>query len=219
MHRLRAMTRLGFLLSALTLASCAGLPDTTKPSPSNKLAAWMTGAFSSRSQSETKPSYYPVRLVMVPIWTDRDDGPWLYVEQAMESALERPYRQRVYRLSDLDNGGVQSEIYKLPGDESEFIGAWQSADRFASVTPELLELRTGCTIFLERDAESGHYVGSTRGNGCASSLSNASYATSEVRIGPDRVASWDRGFDASGEQVWGAVDGAYVFDRVQLESP
>ena len=51
----------------------------------------------------------------------------------------------------------------------------------------------------------------TRGNGCASERSGAAYATAEVRLEPGRMASWDRGFDAAGKQVWGATTGAYVF--------
>ena len=34
----------------------------------------------------------------------------------------------------------------------------------------------------------------------------------------DRIgarAAWDRGFDAEGRQVWGAVAGPYVFERVR----
>ena len=40
---------------------------------------------------------------------------------------------------------------------------------------------------------------------------DAAYATSEVVIIPGRIESWDRGFDADGNQVWGAASGPYVF--------
>ena len=56
-------------------------------------------------------------------------------------------------------------------------------------------------------------MGGTRGEGCASNLRGAAYATSEVVIMPGRIESWDRGFDAEGHQVWGAEKGAYVFVR------
>lgn len=55
--------------------------------------------------------------------------------------------------------------------------------------------------------------GGTIGRACASGLRGAAYATSDVVVGPGRIASWDRGFDAAGIQVWGAENGAYVFLR------
>jgi hypothetical protein len=31
------------------------------------------------------------------------------------------------------------------------------------------------------------------------------------------LESWDRGFDAGGEQVWGATAGGYVFEKLDGE--
>jgi hypothetical protein len=33
------------------------------------------------------------------------------------------------------------------------------------------------------------------------------------------MESWDRGFDAQGNQVWGATKGPYVFDKVAGGAP
>ena len=60
-------------------------------------------------------------------------------------------------------------------------------------------------------------LGSTREDACKSTLRGSNYATSQVEITADSVSSWDQGFDANGEQVWGAVKGAYVFDRISTE--
>jgi hypothetical protein len=32
-----------------------------------------------------------------------------------------------------------------------------------------------------------------------------------VVLGADRMVSWDRGWDATGAQVWGATKGGYIF--------
>ena len=79
------------ILLALAVPASADELDT--------LVEWMTGSFSSQAQAQADERYYDIRLEMVPIWTDRDDGRWLYVEQAAASALERPYRQRIYRVA------------------------------------------------------------------------------------------------------------------------
>jgi hypothetical protein len=52
------------------------------------------------------------------------------------------------------------------------------------------------------------------GKGCGSTLNGASYATSEVLLESTLLLSWDRGFDARDQQVWGATAGGYVFDRL-----
>lgn len=37
-------------------------------------------------------------------------------------------------------------------------------------------------------------------------------------VEPDRIVSWDRGFDESGSQVWGATAGGYVFLRTKTSA-
>lgn len=63
----------------------------------------------------------------------------------------------------------------------------------------------------------GSFVGRTEGNGCASELRGAAYATSEITLTASEMVSWDRGFNSAGKQVWGAPTGGYRFKR--LASP
>ncbi len=182
------------------------------PTPLQELGAWMSGTFSSAQQSATDPDgYFDIRLHMVPIWTERADGPWLYVEQAAASAPDEPYRQRVYHLVERDGGGLRVDVNEFPGDPLRFAGAWTEPSAFDALQPEDLMPRTGCSVHLERSG--GGYTGSTLGEGCASTLRGASYATSFVTVTENSVTSWDRGFDGSGEQVWGPTDGPYRFQK------
>lgn len=184
------------------------------PSDLAFLVQCMTGTFSSEAQSLADPdNFYNIRLVMVPIWEDRSDAHWLYVEQAAAEALDRPYRQRVYRITQPDNTTFQSDVYTLPGDPIVYAGVWSELNPLHELSPTDLQLRDGCSILL-RKTGSGEFSGSTVGNGCASTLRGAAYATSEVNIRADVLTSWDRGFDANGEQVWGATEGPYIFNRV-----
>ena len=201
--------RLTALLAAGLLAACGAPRTGAGPSPATVLAEWMTGQFSSAQQAEREPDdYFDIRLAMVPIWPERTDGPWLYVEQAAASALDEPYRQRVYHLVDTEDG-PRSDIYELPGRPLDWAGAWRTPERFAALRPEDLPQRLGCSIHLVHMGES--FEGTTRGEGCASNLRGASYATSEVTVTRHILSSWDRGFDAEGRQVWGATAGPYVF--------
>ncbi|MGB0685099.1 MAG: chromophore lyase CpcT/CpeT [Planctomycetota bacterium] len=195
----------------LALAGCA-MPGSERDPELTRLAEWMTGSFSSAAQAEAQPEdYFDIRLEMTPIWTDRADGPWLYVEQAAAEALDRPYRQRIYHLVPAGDF-IRSDVYLLPGDPLAFAGAWRTPEVFTGTTPEDLELRTGCSIWLQNLG--GVHVGATRGRSCESSLGDAAYATSEVTVTAGRLTSWDRGFDESGVQAWGATAGAYEFLRV-----
>jgi hypothetical protein len=149
---------------------------------------------------------------MIPIWTDREDGHWLYVEQAAASSLDRPYRQRVYHVTAQEDGSFRSEVYSVP-EPLRFAGAWKLENPLEGLTPDQLQIREGCAVIV-RKRSGNRFSGSTVDAQCTSNLRGASYATSEVEITPEGIESWDRGFAASGEQVWGAENGPYVFVRV-----
>lgn len=207
-----------FTLLALGALPLAGCRATARSGDDAALVArWLTGTFSSAAQAKADPeNFLAIRLVMVPIWTERTDGPWLYVEQAAERRLDRPYRQRVYHIVSEGAGRVRSDVYTLPAEALRYAGAWAQARPLGDLKPADLTLRAGCAIFLKRDGPE-RFVGSTRGKGCPSELAGASYATSQVTLTPARLDSWDRGFDAGGTQVWGATTGPYAFLRIGRE--
>ena len=179
-----------------------------------QLTGYMTGSFSSAAQAAADPrNYRDIRLEMVRIWPERTDGAWLYVEQAAATALQRPYRQRVYRVSVREDGDLQSDVYALPGDPLALAGAYRNPALLEKLDPATLALRDGCSLILRLDA-SGAFVGGTSGAGCASELGGAAYATSLATITADEMRTWDRGFDKDGKQVWGAEKGPYIFRKL-----
>jgi hypothetical protein len=178
----------------------------------DRLVAWMSGSFSSQEQAAADPDYRDIRLHMAPIWKDRADGHWLYVEQAVASSADKPYRQRVYHVIQRADGSFESSVFKLPGDPLKYAGAWKNPAMFSELKPSDLEPRTGCSIVLTKKGDL--FEGSTTGKECPSDLRGAVYATSEVRIESSRMVSWDRGFDEKGEQVWGAAKAGYEFKKI-----
>lgn len=178
------------------------------------LADRLTGSFSSAEQAMQSPDeFFDIRLEAVRIWDDRDDAIWLYVEQATADATDRPYRQRIYRLTREGGAMYRSAVFELPGNAMSFAGMHQTPDAFDPYYPGDLTERDGCDILLQLDAD-GLFAGSTEGDACASRLPNASFATSVVHVADDRFASWDRGYNDDGEQVWGSEFGPYIFMRV-----
>lgn len=171
----------------------------------------MAGTFSSEAQSIQDTTYFNINLVMHPIWSDEQDSRWLYVEQAVSSNLKTPYRQRVYQLSLLENGVIASKVYELP-EPNRFVHAWENEKIFDEISPSSLIVRQGCAVYLSQDGN-GCYTGQTKDQECLSSLRGATYATSIVSVCADRIDSWDQGWNAEGEQVWGAMKAGYIFNR------
>lgn len=169
----------------------------------------MIGDFSSQAQSQRDSAFFDIRLHIRPIWTADKNNHWLYVEQATASAEDKPYRQRVYKVEREASGGFQSIVYTLP-DPTKWIGGYKNTAIFEQIKPADLTLRDGCTVFLEKKQD-GTFAGSTKGEGCESTLRGAKYASSKVTISATRMDSWDQGFDEKGKQVWGAVKGGYEF--------
>ena len=177
----------------------------------DELRRLMTGSFDSSAQAASDSSYYDISLKMIPIWTDRP-GDFLYVEQAVRSMADRPYRQRVYELRHLGGMEYASVVYALENEE-DAVGKWTEPTWFDQFDPSvILREREGCTVYLTR-VDADQYMGATRENDCLSSLRGAQYATSQVVVMPGEIGSWDQGFDAEGKQVWGATEGGYIFKR------
>ncbi len=181
------------------------------------LRAYLCGSFSTAEQAAADPNnFHDIRLCAVPIWVGRSDGPWLYIEQAAAESLGRPYRQRVYQLAKRDDGRFESRVFELPGTPLQFAGGCAHPEKLDAISPDELTPRGGCTVVLSRKSD-GCFVGGTEGKGCASSLRGAKYASSVVTLTEAEVRSWDRGYNASDEQVWGATAGGYVFKRTDAK--
>lgn len=201
--------------ATMTLTGCASAGQRGEARQRvDTLAAWMAGTYTSEAQASTDPdNFINVRLVMTPIWTERSDARWLYVEQARATALGEPYRQRIYQVTAAGKG-FESAVYTLPGDPLDFAGAWQDAGRFDAMTPQMLTEREGCEIVLVWDEAGQKFTGATVEKNCPSNLKRSAYATSIVTITATGIMSWDRGFDATDTQVWGATMGGYQFVKV-----
>jgi hypothetical protein len=216
--RMRVLALLTLLAGAATLTGCGGMMgerfyDYEAPAPRDlellTLARMMTGSFSSAEQAAADADYHDIRLEVVQIWPLDPDGVWLYVEQAAATSLDQPYRQRVYHLTRDDETVFDSDIYLL-NDEAAWTGLWREPARADALTSADIALKEGCTVKLER-VNGYTFEGKTQEADCPSELQGASYATTEVTITPTYLKSWDRGYSADNQQVWGAEKGAYVF--------
>tara|TARA_R110002111_G_scaffold235136_1_gene296181 strand:+ start:16948 stop:17574 length:627 start_codon:yes stop_codon:yes gene_type:complete len=185
-------------------------PEVKEDSELKELFALMQGSFTSEIQAEVDSTYYNISLHMYPIWENK--GHFLYVEQALTSTPNKPYRQRIYEIKRDSDSTFSSAIYKLDVD-SLWIGKWKNTKAFDSISLNNIALKEGCEVILKRIAPN-QFIGKTGDDTCISTMRGASYARSEVEILEDKIISWDRGFDANGEYVWGAEKAGYIFNKI-----
>jgi hypothetical protein len=201
--------KIQILLAALALAGCAGTAPVDELA---ELQSHLSGYFTSRTQAQADKSYFEIELRVAPVWPERRDGPWLYVEQADAKTPDKPYRQRVYRLEKRGEEYL-SHIYEFKGDPLRQAGQWKEARPLAALTPADLVLKDGCAVVMRRRPD-GSYAGATLDKACPSVLRGARYGSSKVTLDARLLESWDQGYAEDGRQVWGATQGPYRFVKI-----
>lgn len=204
--------KLFFLIGCTMFLSCGTSKkialNTNQWDAVNSFGTMLQGEYTSEAQAKEDSSYFNIYLAMYPIWTERKDGKWFYVEQAMAAKKEKPYRQRVYQIK---NGGLDtiiSVIYSF-NDPLNFAGAHLDTKKLKLLTFDKLTSKIGCEVYMTKNAQG--YEGGTLGKNCSSTLKDAKYATTVITMTPIMLISWDRGFDEEGKQMWGATKGGYKF--------
>lgn len=197
----------------IAIASCKSGQNVASKSEAhlNELVSIMQGTYSSEKQSIKDTTYFNISLRMVPIWKNK--GHYLYVEQALFKKQDKPYRVRIYKVSQRGENEFISEIHTLKN-EKEWIGKWATPEAFDALTESDIELKPGCEVVLQRLGKN-KFAGSTGEKTCPSELRGASYAASKVTVTRTQILSWDQGFDKDGKQVWGATKAGYVFDKLK----
>ena len=207
------MKQIIFLIAILFTISVNSFAKPKLKTELLKLAAYMEGSFSTQKQSINDTNYFDIRLQMKRIWKDRTDGIWLYVEQAVSTAQQKPYRQRVYHVTQIGKNKFESAVYTMEN-PLRFAGDYKKDNALSGLTPDSLKSRDGCSVFLTKNKK-GYYVGATKGKDCPSDLRGAKYATSEVKVYRNKIISWDRGWGEKDEQIWGATNGGYIFNKLK----
>jgi CpeT protein len=100
-----------------------------------------------------------------------------------------------------ESAAARRQIFELSDDPSRFVGGYDDPAHFNGLTPDDLTAVEGCSVYLT--PLPGSFSGSTRGDECKNAWGEAVYATSIVELSPERILSWDRGYNAEDVQVWG----------------
>lgn len=174
--------------------------------------AAMGGSYANDEQVRLDPDFFGMRLGIAPIWLNRGDGRWLYLEETPSGTPDAPIRQRVFRLTRKGKEqAIEMQSFRLPAPQL-FAGASADPERLEAIAPQDLISDTGCVIVVE-PLEIG-FRGATVGRACAGSADAAAYVTSEFEVSGTTLTLFIRGYDAEGRQVFGPTKGPYLFQRV-----
>lgn len=209
---------------AITSATVAdALPASIQTSmPINQqvreVVSHLVGVMDTSAQAKATPNAPNVRITTCKVKVqdagalNRPDAVFLYQEQALSQRLTRPYRQRLLRIAPTrDNLKVESATFKPPTGAA-WIGfcAKPEAERIVQ-RKDIGE--TSCSVFLQPKGE--NYIGETSAAGCPSKYKGAVRITNRIVLHQAGMDTLDRGFDAAGNQIWGAKEEPYQFRWIE----
>ena len=205
----KSLSRLLFAVSFasnLGLNAVFALPIDHRDAVATRLEGVMTTSVQLKNDAPAIKVQMTTCRVTVP---QSIDSIFLYQEQGIVGSLEQPYRQRFLEIatSDTADDVVYSYSYK-PDNMASWINFCNSETKAVSKS-SLGKLV--CTVTLKPYLSI--YSGTTPPEGCPASVRGAVTITNRIILHQDGMDTWDRGFDESGNQVWGAKDQAYEFRR------
>ncbi len=195
---------LGLWLSGSSVSLAQPLPQHHV----DTVAAHLTRAMDTTAQAVNNPNFVGVQMTTCPIEVTESDTSaiYLYQEQALTERIGTPYRQRFLQIKLSDDGTrVESRTFK-PATPGDWTGFCQQRDRIVAAH----ELGPLVCIVGLRPSTLG-YVGSTPSEGCPVNLRGAVRLTNTIVLHRDGMDTWDRGFNADGDQVWGAETEPYQY--------
>ncbi len=212
---LTGITLTGITLSSIAIASIAPPSLAESPPPQERLspqvvthvAQHLVGTMDTSQQANADSNFVSVQMTTCTIrpTNPEPNSVYLYQEQALTRKLSQPYRQRFLQLAlSGDQQRVESRTFK-PSEPDRLIGFCENPQAIASQ-----ELGTPvCTVALRPSALG--FVGSTPAEGCPVTMRGATRLSNVVVLHDRGMDTWDRGFDDSGNQLWGAKATPYRY--------
>lgn len=187
------------------------------------LAQLIAGEFDNKPQAMEQPAWFVhLRLWYRPLPMRIEGNLALFAEQAnalMRDPLQasrraRPYRQRIAVLTESsDSLQVQYLAFKQP---EKFLGAGANPSLLEPLSLDDLETLPGCVLTVTEQA------GKFKAEPLPGAKCYFQYdgATRQVVLGfevsPGKFWSYDRGVDPeTGQGLWGALMGAYEFQKCE----
>lgn len=179
------------------------------------VASHLVGIMNTSEQARSNPNSPDVTMITCRVTLtgatplmNAQSSIFLYQEQALSENLSRPYRQRFLQIIPTQEQNVIESRSHKPSTPERWVGLCNQEEAKREVAQNQLG-EAVCSVFLQPQAQG--YRGATPTEGCPTTYKGASYITNEIILHSEGMDTSDRGFDAQGNQVWGATDSTYQF--------
>ncbi|MBU6413018.1 MAG: FKBP-type peptidyl-prolyl cis-trans isomerase [Planctomycetes bacterium] len=168
------------------------------------IGSWKSSAPVAQGDDASKSTDVVVHFAPVVIEGMSDT---IYMESARADKLNTPYREAVIQFYK-SKGATHIrtfEFRRIPGVGSSVTGLWAAPDAFPKFKSSDLIGTLNLAVTL-----SGETATAKTPTAYPTGLGGAIEMTSEMNISASKLDIADRGFDASGKQVWGPAAGAWT---------
>lgn len=180
------------------------------------VAARLEGVMDTSAQAAANPKAPRVQMttcrVQVTDAATTDSPIFLYQEQAMADTVGKPYRQRFLHITPSRYSKMVQSVSFKPAAPASWIGLCSKPEVDRRLQTRALG-QVVCRVFLRRSGND--YIGDTPADGCPANVRGAVRIKNHIVLYPNGMDTRDRGFDAKGQQVWGAKSDAYEFRKLQ----
>jgi hypothetical protein len=213
---IRNLAKSAFSMAVLSLSAVSAVGLASESSPAvNTFADLLLGSFDSSAQAIDDSDYLDVTVrhcsvTVTDLPSSMSSGRFLALRQSVSTSAT-PYRVRILRIFAGESPDVVrvSSFATVRGLNVADLCFKPEAQR--TISYKILD-EEKCTT--QARLQDGQFTGGTTGDGCPSSRSGAVRMTSELSLNAQGMTTWDRGWNATGELVWGPEAGPYRFERV-----
>jgi uncharacterized lipoprotein YbaY len=206
------------ITTAIGIVTLTSIPWFTAPTASatdltqqaEQVVQHLEGILSTAARAAANPKVANVTMTTcrVQVANPPADSIYLYQEQAIADKLTQPYRQRILEIRPSPaSQTIRSQSFKL-ADQAKWVNFCDRPSR--PIQPQDFPIGV-CAVFLKPTPEG--FSGTTEATGCPANVRGAVMIRNRIRLHPNGMDTWDRGYDAQGKQVWGAGDEPYQFLR------
>jgi hypothetical protein len=175
------------------------------------LSQWLAGVHQSTNDI-IQGRKVNIGLQILPIWQDRIDGEWLYIESRIIGSPNKPFRQRILQLVATPNGLIRLYSYTIPR-ASDFAGAYYVPQVLASLTQSQLSISSNCELLIELKVTST-FVGETDAGSCLKNSSGA-LLTTFFAVSAVNISFLDGGYDKFGNFLPGRLEQPVTFLKLE----
>jgi len=136
----------------------------------DNLVSLLVGDFSNEQQVAIDNSFFPLKMINIPIWEDKDEH-WVYSEVFEPTSNNYVYSQRIINYKRIDSSNFVSVSYILQKPK-DYKHGWKTPEIFENLSLKDISLRKGCEIYFKKNTNT-IYTGKTVKGSCSSSFKNS----------------------------------------------